>query len=266
MTVKEVLTAARESLSKDGSDREYDRVGEKIKGYMRDVVATEEAEPYAPHFTAEELAQFTEQQAQQFFPGSYLEYRTAGAPAIAPIPPRPPAEPQRGDLVPVSLGEDRAFLERYRALAQKIGYHCAEVESKLDEAELVEYLHEQGIAPYDYKAVCFYMHEVVQQLNHSAQNRRMPSVWGDWAGGVEHEWRWSPLRKCDGEKSELYTKPIPEPVLMTVAGLVERFGERVVLEISDLYTMPKPDPFLAVSVRGGERYVIERWDEPSFRG
>ena len=196
MTVKEVLTAARKSLSKDGSDREYDRVGEKIRGYMRDVVATEEAAPYAPQFTAEELAQFTEQQARQFFPGpllgslleyctagaypgSYLEYRTAGAPAIAPIPPRPPAEPQRGDLVPVSLGEDRAFLERYRALAQKIGYHCAEVESKLDEAELVEYLHEQGIAPYDYKAVCFYMHEVVQQLNHSAQNRRMPSVWGD---------------------------------------------------------------------------------------
>ena len=236
---------------------------EPKEGYMRDVVATEEAEPYAPHFTAEELAQFTEQQARQFFPGSYLEYRTAGAPAIAPIPPRPPAEPQRGDLVPVSLGEDREFLERYRALAQKIGYHCAEVETKLDEVELVEYLHEQGIAPYDYKAVCFYMHEVVQQLN-SAQDQGS-STWAT-VHRMQHEWRWSPLRKCDGKKSELYTKPIPEPVLLTVAGLVERFGERVVLEISDLYTMPKPDPFLAVSVRGGERYVIERWDEPSFRG
>ena len=80
---------------------------------------------------------------------------------------------------------------------RKIGYHCAEVETKLDEAELVEYLHEQGIAPYDYKAVCVYMHAIVQRLN-SAQDQGS-SIWAI-VHRMQHEWRWSPLRKCDGKE------------------------------------------------------------------
>lgn len=65
-----------------------------------------------------------------------------------------------------------------------------------------------------------------------------------------------------------YAKPVPMPVLATVARLLEKVPDAKFF-ISDETTLAErfKDPFLAVQLPGSEElYVIERWDEPSFRG
>jgi hypothetical protein len=98
-------------------------------------------------------------------------------------------------------------------------------------------------------------------------------------------WNWFPIRADDkysgnssainyrvtqhrfariygGYDSTLYTSPIPYPVLLTIEQITEKvpYARFYVAALND-----KPDPFLAV-VLNDEVYVIERWDEPSFRG
>jgi hypothetical protein len=92
-----------------------------------------------------------------------------------------------------------------------------------------------------------------------------------------HAWRWVGLRKSDVVEVSPYSnalvgvlpysKPIPFPVLLTAEKLIDKFGTRVCLEVSDIYTVPKADPFLSVRATGSpKRFIIERWDEPGFRG
>lgn len=60
-----------------------------------------------------------------------------------------------------------------------------------------------------------------------------------------------------------YAKPIPEPVLMTMATIRERYP-RADFFVSDFVDVPKGDPFLAVRY-ADQFFIIERWDEPGFR-
>jgi|SRR5579859_1297306 len=179
--------------------------------------------------------------------------QNAAARAIAPIPaPIPPLPTATAVLAP---DIDREFMTEYQALAKKIGYHCPEADRELAAADLVEFLHTEGITAYDLRAVTDYMDAVVLRMNEGG--------WGP------HAWGWFPLRNVDCSRAfspPPYSKRIPMPVLLTIEKLVDKFGASVRLEVSDIYTVPKADPFLAVSVPGGERYVIERWDEPGFRG
>ncbi len=171
-----------------------------------------------------------------------------------------PVEPTTA-LLDAPDTSQREFLTGYQRLAAKIGYHCVEAERVLAEGDLIEWLHEQAMPVYDYEAVKQYLDATVAEMNAGP------------ADGVHHRWGWMPLRQCDtktnmgGGRQEVYIKPIPYPVLCTIEKLVDQFGERVNLLVSDIYTVPKADPFLAVSVPGSQRlFVIERWDEPKFRG
>ncbi len=175
--------------------------------------------------------------------------------ATLPAPQEPTTQlPQAPDAA------QRQFLTDYQKLAQKIGYRCVEAERELVENELEAFLHENGMAVYDYQAVTRYLDATVERMTKTLRER--------------HAWRWVPLRQCDKGQvvAQLstgmvtYTKPIPYPVLLTIEKVHERFGERLAMFVSDIYTVPKADPFLGVSAPGSERlFVIERWDEPGFR-
>lgn len=105
-------------------------------------------------------------------------------------------------------------------------------------------------------------------------------------------WVWKPLRSADGYTREQrdahaqyiwlvkhavngvvareqapYGKPVPLPVLLTVERIVEKFPDALFF-VSDEYKAPAvPDPFLAVVYgEDSEPVVVERWDEPQFRG
>lgn len=84
-------------------------------------------------------------------------------------------------------------------------------------------------------------------------------------------WNWHPLRKQDKKAidngSPVYKHPVPMPVLMTIEKICDRMPDAAFF-VTD-YEVKDPDPFLLVThkelgIEGG--YVIERWDEPSFRG
>lgn len=75
-----------------------------------------------------------------------------------------------------------------------------------------------------------------------------------------------------------YDRPIPYPVLRTMARIRETYPEAR-FEISEITKVPKPDPFLRVGIQPlqpgpyeprtraypDEWFIIERWDEPAFR-
>lgn len=96
-------------------------------------------------------------------------------------------------------------------------------------------------------------------------------------------WGWFPLRTVDaartfmvsretftpysslygGAKQGVYQNPIPYPVLLTVEKILERCPDaNFFIAAPDKH----PDPFLAVvHLSDSKMYVVERWDEPSFR-
>jgi hypothetical protein len=94
-------------------------------------------------------------------------------------------------------------------------------------------------------------------------------------------WCWKPLRREDKEKdwcirgtgydkhgylsNRIYGKPIPYPVLATANKVAKEFGDKVAFYVSD-YEDLRPDPFLMVTSLHSSLYVVEKWDEPSFRG
>jgi hypothetical protein len=175
-------------------------------------------------------------------------------------PPVMPEVPVR-QPVTVAADPDREYLTEYRRIAQKVGYRCSEVETRVSKAELLEFLQAEGIGVYNYKAVEEYMNGLVAKENYA--NR----------GWQTFTWIWASLRAKDRSfnlatlsQPSTYEKPIPFPVLLTIEKIADRFGDKVNLFVSDIVNVPKPDPFLAVSVAGDkEKYVIERWDEPGFR-
>lgn len=99
------------------------------------------------------------------------------------------------------------------------------------------------------------------------------------------DWRWLPLREQDKGKgwelgtsyynerwvyngeidSRIYAHAVPYPVLLTARKIAKEFGDKVAFYVSD-YVSPNPDPFLAVKTLNSDMFVIEKWDEPGFRG
>lgn len=98
------------------------------------------------------------------------------------------------------------------------------------------------------------------------------------------EWRWFPLRARDrrrfdiqrvskiesyrmrdhgGMETDLYPLIVPTPVLMTVDRLEERLKDEVFFYVAA--PAQGPDPFLAAVTRE-TTFIVERWDEPGFRG
>jgi hypothetical protein len=65
--------------------------------------------------------------------------------------------------------------------------------------------------------------------------------------------------------SRAYARPIPHAVLLTVKKIRDRFKDAVAFYATD-YEVKDPDPFLMVTGERLDYYVVERWNEPSFRG
>ena len=86
-------------------------------------------------------------------------------------------------------------------------------------------------------------------------------------------WNWHPLRAIDrdrptgvGNISRIYEKPVPVEVMMTAEKLADSLGPGVRFYVADLVRSTiRIDPFLSVTAHGCPLYVIERWDEPTFR-
>jgi hypothetical protein len=69
-----------------------------------------------------------------------------------------------------------------------------------------------------------------------------------------------------GPDTALYAKPIPMPVLLTMKRIEEKFPQATFWISDEAKRLPIPkDPFLMVRF-GGLALIVERWDEPRFRG
>lgn len=162
------------------------------------------------------------------------------------------------------------ILIAHAELATKLGVGAIPRISTETSARLRDVLREECITVYDFDAVVRYMNRITKR-------KREP-------------WGWMPLRRCDrvyqldvdqrqsgrwiwqqlagSFEARQYSEPIPYPALCTVDRLVEHLGDEVSFFVAAIIELPKLDPFLAVRLNScpEDMYVIERWDEPSFRG
>lgn len=159
----------------------------------------------------------------------------SSTPMPAPMPVASVSAPQLEDI------DEAAYLE----LSQRAGFDGAEVvmrrrAQERDRTAFRRFLSENGICVYDADTVWNYMNSIT------------PNGFG---------WMWVSTRRV--ENGYWYVKPIPTPVLMTMAKIRERYPEAR-FDVTDIQRMPKGDPFLRVDIHG-ETLIIERWDEPGFR-
>lgn len=153
-------------------------------------------------------------------------------------------------------------LESYLALAAEIGLQSAATV----EARLLNAIVNEQMSLYDLDSVSNYMDERY----------------------VKTGWVWFPLRTLDvnrvqtlnipfrpigyqsvgGVTMRQYTQAVPRPVLERIATLnklVPHLVYLVAAENTSVNGAVGGDPFLGVTCPGMRIYVIERWDEPSFR-
>ncbi len=77
-----------------------------------------------------------------------------------------------------------------------------------------------------------------------------------------------PERQPNGSfRSSTYNKRVPLPVLLTAEKIEDKLPGEVSFFVSDIERYP--DPFLGVCLKSDPEkrmFVVERWDEPGFRG
>ncbi len=149
---------------------------------------------------------------------------------------------------------------RYQQIAMSIGLNPSPI---LDEAHLLDAIHDVGLHVYDFDKVDQYLYR--KALRQKANTR----------------WVWKPLREADSALTGLnvsrpdtvgivfpaqYAHAVPLRVLESAASILEKVpGARFL--VSD-YEVINPDPFLAVTteklLRAGKIFIIERWDEPGY--
>jgi len=179
--------------------------------------------------------------------------------AVAPdLQPR--ARPPAKEPSTVAIAEPEVIDAAYAALAGELGLQTAAI----DRERFKAYVRDAGLRVYDRAEVQEYLH----------------AKYGVPPGNVTTHvvWGWRPLRAVDqrtvgiGQSANgvvqygapLYAKPIPYPVLLTIKA-VRDAAPSAHFYVSDDFNRERiPDPFLLVEV-GDEAFVIERWDEPSFR-
>lgn len=139
------------------------------------------------------------------------------------------------------------------------------------EAKLAHALAENGLSEYDYPKVVDYLAV------------KFPDGWGwvpfstqdDFAPEADFGRRMNPMAIQEWDwrrngwivaRGRVYTKPVPLPVLNTIS-VIRTAVPQIKFFISDELRPDYGDPFLMVKIPGSETcHVIERWDEPSFRG
>ena len=176
--------------------------------------------------------------------------------------------------VPVTVTVNTPKLEKeYRRIANKLGTSFAET---LHNADLAKYLAENSIEVYPIDKVKTYLEKKIAEL---PKPKPQYSDYGARRSSSRWTWNWMALRQQDilkssGNFSKLYSdsnKPVSVEVLMTVEKIVDDLGpSRVHFYVSEFVKAARPtprivDPFLAVCANTSRLFVIERWDEPSFR-
>lgn len=148
----------------------------------------------------------------------------------------------------------------YKDLAKELGVSP----SVLLNMEVRDVLLDCGLSTYGPSKVFKYMDALVAKERITRKDKTLT-------------WAWKPLREVDKYPTDTwswdrirfsmttYNHEVPYPVLLTVKKLVDRFGERAKFFVSD-YESAVPDPFLLVVVDMKSCHIVERWDEPSFRG
>ena len=163
-------------------------------------------------------------------------------------------EPVRAPQVSAAAVTDLPDAE-YVRLSQRLGVN----QIPLQVVELTKVVHEMALGIYDYRSVVNYLDAQEQHIN------------SDRTAWRRYEWNWHPIRSArefgrsrpERVSMDLYNKPIPYPVLLTIERIESRFP-KACFYVSDLRGVS--DPFLAVTVEGADTLlVIERWDEPAFR-
>ena len=170
--------------------------------------------------------------------------------------------------IPVIVVTNTPKLEKeYRRISNKLGTSFAET---LHTNDLAKYLAENSMTVYPLDKVKAYLLRKMADL---------PKPRDSWGSGARWTWNWMALRdqdvlKSSGNFSRLYedpNKPVPVEVLMTVEKIVDDLRPtRVHFYVSEIVKAARPtprvvDPFLAVCANTSKLFVIERWNEPSFR-
>ena len=162
------------------------------------------------------------------------------------------AEPSRS--LAVSVEEPS---EEYVQLSHRLGINTI----PLRLVELAKVVREETLGIYPYEDVARYLDKQIEKLASSRSET--------WR--FLHEWRWRPVKDYSSRHyrsgsqfdTRVYSKPIPPEILPTIARIVDRCpdAEFYVTDVQEL-----KDPFLGVTVPGSDTlFVIERWDEPTFR-
>lgn len=183
--------------------------------------------------------------------------------------------------------EEKATVKTYAELASGLGIKSA----ALFEARFKVFAAEEGIPIYDYGKVhafmtakakadgkiwCWKPLREVDELNlwNSPDRKEWPRGCGFFMErtflGFGYEFlmfgEYEINRDNHGIPSRaLYQRAVPLPVLITVDKIEKHFKGEAIFLVSD-YVSPNPDPFLAVFSGLSPLFVVERWDEPSFRG
>lgn len=206
----------------------------------------------------------------------------AGEAVITHPQPAPVVMPEAPEKVAIQISDE--VTPEYIALAERIGYSTPEVAKQ----RLLAFLLAEGYSTYNYERVKVYMNGLVRKISDDRRadmELAMPGM-GYIASTVE--WYWRPLRQRDAlasvyggggnlqnslaqaqsqgasERHTPYDKPIPMPVLLTVAAIAEKLPDAR-FYVTD-YAERKPDPFLGIMLPGmAEVIVLERWQEPAFR-
>lgn len=156
--------------------------------------------------------------------------------------------------------ETEDFSKQYDSLADILGVSC-----RMSSSGLAAFLREQDIQVFDLAAVERYMDKKGTWSWYPLRLSDRPKPDGsDWALArhIAHDFP----SLYGSQNNQLYNKPVPYPVLVTVKTIVDRFGDDVLFLVAA--PASHPDPFLAVLQRSNwtKMFVIERWNEPGFRG
>jgi hypothetical protein len=202
---------------------------------------------------------------------SAASQESPGAVAIAE-PPHVAVPVPDASIEPVATMDD-ALRRQYRALVKELGL----VQPGLLKDEALAYFRERGTRIYDKAKVAAFLTD-----QYGSEKVLTSDEQRNWGIATLATWGWRGLRRADAIHSESwggnphtngrmiagqYTKPVPLPVLLTVKDVSARFPDAHFYVSDDVTTgdlRRGDDPFLLVIIER-TNFIIERWDEPTYR-
>lgn len=184
------------------------------------------------------------------------------------------------ELHDVETPHASSFLAQYNDAATAIGFAPPALDVERFKALCAEY----GIRHYDRAAVKSYLDVKYGGESRAAKTRGSRDPYTGLREEITYHqatWGWRPLsgphgglkfmpsesdRLLDGAAN--YDKPIPYPVLLTAQRIKQVAPSAVFYASDEIREADMPavrDPFLGVRI-GGEFFIVEKWDEPEFRG